>query len=247
MYPNSHAWYSYPLDTPDDWYGFEAPAVDDYFAATSVDVRRDPFDANDYYRHYGSYWTLALWELSGLARERQRRLVVGMDMGPWQVYLPWAAPRPCCTWRWRNEWEKWTSWGSVDLCIGHQVNMWDYEGWPANQLPYIPGTPGRAPYEFVREMFGPSDHRQFQLWAFLTMHKDRAQSELAKALAGSKSSCDGLMIREAMDFEFDVGWDLLSRALGVRGAAGSLFRSRGGQPSGQSREAATTRSSLTLD
>lgn len=211
VYPNSHAWYAYPLDTPDESFGFETPAVEDYRDKTGVDVRRDPFDIDDYYRHYGSYWTALLRELATLADENGRRLIVGMDMGPWQVYLPWGAGRPACTWRWHNDWETWTGWGNVDLCVGHQVNMWQYDQWPANQLPYMPGEPDRPPYRYAAELFGPADERNFRLWSFLTLHKDRADAELPLAFNGSREQgYDGLMIREAMDFEFDLGWDVLS-------------------------------------
>lgn len=211
VYPNSHAWYSYPLDVPDDWFGFESPAVDDYRKKTSIDVRRDSFDIDDYYRHYGTYWTMFLRELAQMQQSRGRRLTVGMDMGPWQVYLPWGAGRPRCTWRWANDWPTWVSWGNVDLCVGHQVNMWEYDLWPANGLPYMPGERDRPPYLFAEELFGAPAERNFSLWAFLSLHADRAQHELRLARqAMTQVSYDGLMIREAAEFEFKIGWSALN-------------------------------------
>lgn len=211
VYPNSHAWYSYPLDVPDDWFGFEEPAVEDYRQKTGIDVRHDPFDIDDYYRHYGSYWTMFLRELAQMQQRRGRRLVVGMDMGPWQVYLPWGAGRPRCTWRWANDWRTWVGWGNVDLCVGHQVNMWEQEMWPANALPYMPGEPERPPYLFAEELFGAKGDRGFALWAFLTLHAERALHELRMARQGvAQAGYDGLMIREAADFEFKLGWSALT-------------------------------------
>lgn len=210
VYSGSHAWYSYPLDVPDDWFGFEEQAVADYRDKTGIDVLKDPFDIDDYYRHYGTYWTALLKELSDIQRQRGHRLIVGMDMGPWQVYLPAKCGGPRCSWRVENDWRTWTSWGNVDLCVGHQVNMWEYEAWPGNQLPYMPGEPGRPPCEYINEMFGDAQARDFNLWSFLTLHKDRADTELPMAFEGTRRlGYDGLIIREAMDFEFDLGWDVL--------------------------------------
>jgi hypothetical protein len=210
VYSGSHAWYSYPLDVPDDWFGFEERAVTDYRDKTGVDVLKDPFDVDDYYRHYGTYWTALLKELSAMQRKRGHRLIVGMDMGPWQIHLPARCGGPRCSWRVENDWRTWTSWGNVDLCVGHQVNMWKYEGWPGNQLPYMPGEPGRPPCEFIDELFGDSASRDFSLWSFLTLHKNVADAELPMAFEGTRRlGFDGLIIREAMDFEFDLGWDVL--------------------------------------
>lgn len=212
VYSGSHAWYAYPTDTPDDWFGFEEPAVEDYRAKTGVDVRTQPFDIDDYYRHYGTYWTALLRELATRQAERNRRLIVGMDLGPWQVYLPWNAGRLMTTWRHFNDWQTWTGWGNVDLCVGHQVNMWEYDQWPGNRLSYMPGEPDRPPYCFARDLFGESAKRDFQLWSFLTLHKNRADLELPLAFDGTHTEgFDGLMIREAADFEFDLGWDSLKR------------------------------------
>lgn len=215
VYSGSHAWYSYPLDVPDDFFGFEEPAVADYYSKTGIDVLKEDFNIDDYYRHYGTYWTALLRELAGMQRERGHRLIVGMDMGPWQVYLPARCGGPRCSWRVRNDWQTWTGWGNVDLCVGHQVNMWEYEGWPGNQLPYMPGEPGRPPCEYLDEVFGEPDARTFSVWSFLTLHKDRADREIPMAFDGTRRlDYDGLMIREAMDFEFDLGWDVIRDQVG---------------------------------
>lgn len=217
VYSGSHAWYSYPLNVPDDFFGFEEPAVTDYRDKTGIDVRKDPYDIDDYYRHYGTYWTAFLRDLARMQKDRGHRLIVGMDMGPWQVYLPARSGGPRCTWRVENDWRTWTSWGNVDLCVGHQVNMWQYEGWPGNQLPYMPGEPGRPPCEYMQELFGDAGSRDFKVWAFLTLHKEQAETELPMAFNGTRRlGYDGLMIREAMDFEFDLGWDTLRSPAGQK-------------------------------
>ena len=218
VYSGSHAWYSYPIDSPDDWFGFEEPATAAYRENTGIDVHTQPFDINDYYRHYGTYWTLLMQELAERQERRGKRLIVGMDMGDWQVYLPWGAPRLMTTWRHRNDWRTWTAWGNVDLCVGHQVNMWEYEKWPANRLPYMPGEPDRPPYQFAEELFGRQDERGFRLYSFLTLHAgnfgvdDRAEHELRLAGTGTREcGYDGLLVREAADFEFKIGWHSLAK------------------------------------
>lgn len=210
IYPGSHAWYSYPIDTPDDWFGFEEPSVKSYFDKTGIDVKKQEFDIDDYYRHYGQYWTDFLSEISKRQQARQKRLIVGMDMGQWQVYLPWGSPRLMTTWRHYNDWQTWVKWGNVDLCAGHQVNMWEFSGWPANRLEYMPGQPDRPPYKFAQACFGKAPERNFKLWAFLTLHADKAETELPRAWQGVyEEHFDGLMLREAADFEFKLGWDVL--------------------------------------
>ncbi len=210
VYPNSHAWYSYPIDGPDDWFGFEQPAVQDYLERTGIDVRRDPFDINDYYKHYGTYWTMLLRELATMQQRRGHRLIVGMDMGPWQVYLPWGAGKVMTTWRHHNDWQTWTSWKNVDLCVGHQVNMWEYDMWPGNRLPYMPGEPDKPPYRFAREFFGDRNDADYDVYSFLTLHADRAATELPMAAKGTHDEgYDGLIVREAADFEFKLNWQCL--------------------------------------
>ena len=212
IYSGSHSWYSYPVDAEDDWFGFEEPAVADYQARTGIDVRREPFDIDDYYRHYGRYWTRLVRELAQRQARRGRRVMVGMDMGPWQVYLPWGAGRLMTTWRHWNDWRQWTSWGNVDLCVGHQVNMWEYDRWPANRLAYMPGTVERPPYRCARELFGEPGERDFQLHSFLTLHADRADLEMPMARQGTiEEGFDGIIVREAADFEFKLGWKCLAR------------------------------------
>ncbi len=219
VYSGSHAWYSYPIDTPDDWFGFEEPAVEEYRAKRGVDVRSQPFDIEDYYRHYGTYWTALMKELADRQKRRGKRLIVGMDMGEWQVYLPSGAPRLMTTWRHQNDWRTWTAWGNVDLCVGHQVNMWEYDRWPANRLAYMPGKPDKPPYRFAEEVFGVRGIRPFNLYSFLTLHAERADEELPLAGRGTREMrFDGLIVREAADFEFKLGWDAL-RKLGSRGEA----------------------------
>ena len=214
LYSGSHAWYSYPIDTPDDWFGFEEPAVADYRAKTGIDARSQDVDVDDYYRHYGTYWTAFIKALSDRQKARGRRVVVGMDMGPWQVYLPWNAGRLMTTWRHENDWRTWTGWGNVDLCVGHQVNMWEYDMWPGNRLPCMPGEADKPPYRFAREIFGNWHEAGFRLDAFLTLHADRAARELPLAAAGVKSEgYDGLIVREAADFEFKLGWECLQGLL----------------------------------
>lgn len=211
VYPGTHAWYSFPTDAEDDWFGFEQPAVEDYLVETGIDVRKDQFDIHHYYQHYGKYWTLLLRHLSDRQKERGRRLIVGMDLGPWQVYVPWAAPRLMTTWRHFNDWQQWTSWGNVDLCVGHQTNIWQYDGWPANRLPYMPGEPDRPPYRFMREVFGSRPDREFSVYSFLTLHREHASTEIAQAMNGTRlEHFDGLYVRETNDFEFHLGWDVLA-------------------------------------
>ena len=211
VYPGSHGWYQYPVDVPDDWFGFEEPAVEEYRARTGIDVRSGDFDIDDYYRHYGTYWTRLLRELSERQKRRGRRVIVGMDLGEWQVYLPWNAPRLMTTWRHGNDWREWTSWSNVDLCVGQQTNIWEYDRWPANQLPYMPGSPGRPPYLWARDLFGARGRRAFELHAFLSLHADRADVELPLAARGTREGgFDGLMVREAADFEFKLGWGRLA-------------------------------------
>lgn len=211
VYSGSHSWYAYPTDVPDDWFGFEEPAAESYLAETGIDPHREGFDIDDYYRHYGTFWTRFLEELARRQQARGHRLVVGKDLGPWQIYLPWNAGKLMTTWRHENDWKTWTGWGNVDLCVGHQVNMWEYERWPGNRLPYMPGDPDRPPYLHVEDVYGPGSSRAFKLYSFLTLHPDRAALELPLAGRGTREGgYDGLMIRETANFEFELGWDALA-------------------------------------
>lgn len=216
VYTGSHAWYSFPTDTPDDWFGFEPPAVEDYLTRTGIDVRSQPFDIDDYYRHYGTYWTILMQALAERQARRGHRLIVGMDLGPWEVHLPWGAPRLMTTWRHANDWRRWTGWGNVDLCAGHQHNIWEYERWPANRMACMPGDATRPPYLHAEETFGRRSERAFQLYAFLTLHTDRADHEFDLAARGTRAGgYDGLLLREAANFEFELGWRELERLVNM--------------------------------
>jgi hypothetical protein len=219
VYQTTHSWYSFPPKAQSDWFGYEEPAVEDYKAKTGIDVRNDAFDPSDYYKHYGTYWTTFLKALSDRQAKRGHRLIVGMDMGPWQIYFPAPTDRPMTTWRHWNDWRTWTQWKNTDICVGHQTNMYCgghghemilYQDWPTYMLPYMPGGPDRQPYTYAREMFGERKSRDFNVHAFLTFHPHRVDAEFSQVMHAIKTQpFDGLMIREAADFEFKLGWERL--------------------------------------
>lgn len=211
VYQTTHSWKLFPRDTQADWFGFEEPAVRDYRDQTGIDVRTEPFDIDDYYRHYGTYWSALIEALARRQQRRGRRLIVGCHIGDWEVYFP-IGGNPATTWRHYNEWRKWTALGNVDVCVGHQTDIWT-DSWPTTRLPYVPGGPCQPPYLLVDDIYGPTAERDFNLYACVGLHADKAEAELETAMAGyRKVGLDGLIVRETANLEFGVGWDAFARA-----------------------------------